>query len=85
MFNCNYGLNEEYRPAMDTGELKIAGVDPNGNARIVEHSRHRFFIATLFLPQFSSKAETPHPLIMAYLKSAAAFQNFKSAKFVKDL
>jgi CTP synthase (UTP-ammonia lyase) len=78
MFNCNYGLNEEYRPAIDAGELKVSGVDSNGDARIVEHSRHRFFIATLFLPQLSSRAETPHPLIMAYVESATAFQGFKS-------
>jgi CTP synthase (UTP-ammonia lyase) len=84
MFNCNYGFNEEYRPALDKSELKVAGVDSNGDARIVELSRHRFFIATLFLPQLSSTAETPHPLIMAFVKSAAAFQHFKSVKTFKD-
>ncbi len=84
MFNCNYGLDEEYRPAIDAGELKVSGVDSNGDARIVELSRHRFFIATLFLPQLSSRAETPHPLIMAYLKSTAVFQDIKSTKTVTD-
>jgi CTP synthase (UTP-ammonia lyase) len=84
MFNCTYGLNEEYRPALDASELKVTGVDSNGDARIVELFRHRFFIATLFLPQLTSTAETPHPLIMAYVKSAAAFQDFKSAKTFKD-
>jgi len=84
MYNCNYGFNEEYRPALDASELKVAGVDSNGDARIVELFLHRFFIATLFLPQLSSTAETPHPLIVAFVKSAADFQDFKSVNTFKD-
>jgi len=73
-FRCNYGLNPEYRDKIGSGELKIAGVDSNGEVRIVELSDHRFFIATLFLPQLSSSSDMPHPLIMAYLRTAIAFQ-----------
>lgn len=76
-FNCNYGLNEEYRDKIEKGGLKIVGVDDNGDARIVELSNHRFFIATLFLPQLSSSPEMPHPLIIAYMKAAMAFQIMK--------
>jgi len=76
-FNCNYGLNEKYRNEIKKGELKIVGVDNNGEARIVELSNHRFFIATLFLPQLSSSPEIPHPLIIAYMKAAVAFQVIK--------
>ena len=76
-FNCNYGLNEKYRNEIKKGGLKIVGVDNNGEARIVELSNHRFFIATLFLPQLSSSPEIPHPLIIAYMKAAMAFQVMK--------
>ena len=71
-FSCNYGLNSAYRDRISAGELKVAGVDFNGEARMVEISDHRFFIATLFLPQLSSSPDRPHPLIIAYLKAAMA-------------
>jgi CTP synthase (UTP-ammonia lyase) len=71
-FRCNYGLNQAYQDKIAKGELKVTGVDSNGEVRIVELSDHRFFIATLFLPQHSSSAERPHPLIVAYLKAALA-------------
>lgn len=73
-FACNYGLNPAYREQIRRGELKISGIGPAGEVRVVELSGHRFFIATLFLPQLSSTAESPHPLLLAYLKEAQAFQ-----------
>ena len=50
-FRCNYGLNPEYGDKIGAGGLKISGVDSNGEVRIVELPDHRFFMATLFLPQ----------------------------------
>ncbi len=82
-FRCNYGLNEEYRDEMTKGELKIVGVDTNGNTRIVELTNHRFFIATLFLPQLSSSPDIPHPLIMAYVKAALAFHGLQKRNEIK--
>jgi CTP synthase (UTP-ammonia lyase) len=74
LFTCNYGLNEEYRGDIIKKGLGISGKDGNGNARIVESASHRFFVATLFLPQISSKPGNPHPLIFAFLKDAWAFR-----------
>ena len=73
-FRCSYGLNPAYREQISQGELKVAGVDPDGEVRIVELSQHRFFLATLFVPQLASSPDMPHPLIVAYLKAARAFQ-----------
>jgi CTP synthase (UTP-ammonia lyase) len=69
-FACNYGLNPAYEEQITLGGLKIAGRGPDGEVRVVEVPAHRFFIATLFLPQLSSTAERPHPLVLAYLKAA---------------
>jgi CTP synthase (UTP-ammonia lyase) len=74
-FHCNYGLNPQFREKVGTGKLKITGVDVEGEARIVELSDHPFYVATLFLPQVSSKPDRPHPLIVAYLRAALAFHN----------
>ncbi len=82
-FNCNFGFNEAYHKEIDGQDLKIVGVDDNGDARIVELSDHRFFMATLFLPQSSSNAEKPHPLIVEYLHAAKAFQSIKQEVEIK--
>ena len=79
-FRCNYGLSPEYGDKIGAGGLKVAGVDSNGEVRIVELSDHRFFMATLFLPQLSSSFDKPHCLIVAYLKAAIAFQQRREVK-----
>jgi CTP synthase (UTP-ammonia lyase) len=71
-FRCSYGLNPLYREAIGSGSLQVVGLDASGEVRIVELPRHRFYVATLFLPQLSSSPESPHPLILAYLKAAMA-------------
>jgi CTP synthase (UTP-ammonia lyase) len=73
-FVCNYGLNPVYRETISHGGLKIVGIDLAGEARVVELSTHRFFLATLFLPQLSSAPTIPHPVIVAYLQAAQNFQ-----------
>jgi len=82
-FMCNYGLNPAYRDIISTGGLKVVGLDAVGDVRMVELSAHRFFIATLFLPQLSSGPGRPHPLIVAYLQAARAFQAFQRRCDVK--
>lgn len=79
-FRCNYGLNPKYRDEISRGGIRVAGIDFEGEVRIVELADHRFFIATLFLPQLSSSTETPHPIIMAYLKAALAFKTLRTER-----
>jgi CTP synthase (UTP-ammonia lyase) len=55
-------------------------VDSNGEVRMVEMPDHRFFLATLFLPQLSSSFNRPHGLIVAYLNAAIAFQQRSEIK-----
>jgi CTP synthase (UTP-ammonia lyase) len=72
-FLCNYGLNPHYADQIGSEEFKISGRDREGEIRIVEMPGNRFFLATLFLPQFNSSPERPHPLLLAYLKAAVDF------------
>lgn len=76
-FQCNYGLNEKYRNDLNDGNLKITGFDENNNARIIEIPNHRFFIATLFLPQFTARPGMSHPLILLFIKAAMKFRDMK--------
>ena len=77
ILNCKYAFNEAYNKELNGQDLRIVGVDDNGDTRIVELSDHRYFMATLFLPQSSSSPEKPHPLIVEYLNAAKAFQGMK--------
>jgi CTP synthase (UTP-ammonia lyase) len=81
-FRCNFGLNSKYRAQILGGPLRVAGVDDDGEVRIVELVNHPFFIATLFLPQLSSTLAAPHPLIVAYLRAAAAFRDSRGIRSV---
>ncbi len=69
-YRCSYGLNPGFRDRIVKGGLVVSGVGEGGEARIVELPGHRFYVATLFLPQLASAPDAPHPLVMAYLRAA---------------
>ncbi len=71
-YYCNYGVNPAYRRLLEAGGMVVSGVGSEGEVRIVELPTHPFFIATLFLPQARSTAESPHPLIAGYAAAAIA-------------
>ena len=76
-FQCSYGLNEDYKDELGNKGIKISGVDQSREVRIIELSDHRFFLATLFLPQISSTPVTPHPLLSGFLKAAEEFRDMQ--------
>jgi CTP synthase (UTP-ammonia lyase) len=76
---CNYEVNPAFQVQLEVAGLKITGEDENGTARAVELPGHRFFLATLFQPQLSSEAAKPHPLVVAFLEAARAFQQGRAA------
>jgi len=73
-FRCKYGLNPEYRDKINKSGLKISGIDSAGEVRMIELSSHRFFVATLFLPQLSSSLDRPHCLIAAFVRAAETYR-----------
>ena len=79
-YSCNYSLNPKYQEEIKRGELRVVGHNEDGAVRIIELEGRRFFMASLFLPQRSSTAEKPHPLIMRYLEEALRFRAFRQDK-----
>jgi CTP synthase (UTP-ammonia lyase) len=78
-YHCSYGLDPAYRAQLETAGLRVTGVEAGGSeagaesvgeARIIELPTHPFFLATLFVPQMRSTRESPHPLIVAFLRAA---------------
>jgi CTP synthase (UTP-ammonia lyase) len=78
-YHCSYGLDPAYRSQLEAAGLRVSGVEAGGGdapaesvgeARILELPTHPFFLATLFVPQMRSTRESPHPLILAFLRAA---------------
>jgi CTP synthase (UTP-ammonia lyase) len=70
-FFCNFEVNPEYEWAAIEAGFPVAARGSKGEIRAIESPTHRFFIATLYQPQLTSKKNDPHPLIMAFVQSAA--------------
>lgn len=70
-YHCNYGVNVRYQQLLETGEMKITGVDVEGEPRVVELAGHPFFVATLFQPERSALSGIVHPLIRSYLQAGS--------------
>lgn len=68
-YYCNFGLNPEYQNQLDNNGFKIVGTDELQEARILELNNHKFFIATLFVPQDNSTTDKPHKLVTEFLKT----------------
>jgi CTP synthase (UTP-ammonia lyase) len=70
-FFCNFEVNPEYEWAAMEAGFPVVARGPNGEIRAIESPTHRFYIATLFQPQLSSKPNDPHPLVLAFVQAAA--------------
>ena len=79
-YYCNYGVNEEYEKQFQAAGLRVSARGMQGETRAVELPGHRFFIATLFQPQLSSRPEAPHPFWLAFLRAAMQFEKARSRR-----
>jgi CTP synthase (UTP-ammonia lyase) len=68
-FRCNYGFNTAFTERFAASDLNFVAFDREGELRAVELPGHRFYAATLFLPQMRSQPGQPHPLIRAYVQA----------------
>ncbi len=80
-FFCKYGINSKYLDRLQSADFKVSAYDSSGEARIVELPGHRFFMATLFVPQVRSTEDHPHPIITAFLEAACRKVQFIQLPF----
>ncbi len=65
-----YELNNAYLPQLEQEGIVVSGVwKKQGLAEIIEKKDHRFFIATQFHPEFTSRPNRPHPLFAGYISA----------------
>ncbi|MFN8444770.1 MAG: hypothetical protein U0175_28550 [Caldilineaceae bacterium] len=69
-FLCNYGFNAAFEQNFHGSQLEFVAYDNDGELRAIELPGHRFYMATLYLPQMRAQPSMPHPLISAYLQAA---------------
>ena len=69
-YHCRYGLSPTYVDRLASGPLRVAARDIDGDVRAIELDGHPFFVATLYQPERSGLAGTPHPLIGAFVDAA---------------
>jgi CTP synthase (UTP-ammonia lyase) len=70
-FFCNFEVNPEYEWAALEAGFPVVARGPQGEIRAIESPTHRFYIATLYQPQLSSKPGKPHPVVLAFVQAAA--------------
>lgn len=66
-YYCNFGINPEFKDKLMHEDLIISGIDQDGEIRIIELKKNRFFISTLFVPQTNSTENLPHPIIERFV------------------
>jgi CTP synthase (UTP-ammonia lyase) len=58
---CNYGLNPEYRPRLETEGLCVSGIDDEGEVRVVELAGHPLLRRDALLLPDPVVQRTPSP------------------------
>lgn len=71
-YHCRYGLNAEYRAALERAGLRFTAFDANGEVRAGEWAEHPFFIGTLFQPERAILHGELHPIIDAFVAATLA-------------
>lgn len=67
-----YEVNNFYRDRLIENGMIVSGTSPDGYLiEMIELSKHPFFVATQFHPEFKSRPDRPHPLFVAAVKAAA--------------
>jgi CTP synthase (UTP-ammonia lyase) len=76
-FFCNFEVNPEFEWAAMEAGFPVSARGPQGEIRAIESPTHRFYVATLFQPQLSSRPDKPHPLVLAFAQAAADWSRKK--------
>lgn len=66
-----FEFNNNYREICEENGLIISGTSPDGRlVEIVEYTKHPYFIAGQFHPEFKSRPDRPQPLFAGLVEAA---------------
>lgn len=83
-YHCAYGVNPDFRLAIERAGLRFVGEDDRGDPRVAELIGHPFFIATLFQPQLASTPDAPAPLVRAIVDAAILHREGRLGRTATD-
>ena len=67
-----YEFNNKYREDYEKKGFVFSGTSPDGKlVEAIEIPGHKFFIGTQYHPEYISRALTPHPIFVEFLKASA--------------
>ncbi len=70
-----FEFNNAYREVLAEGGLVFSGLSPDGHlVEIAELAHHPFMLGSQFHPEFRSRPNRPHPLFLAFVRAAIAYQ-----------
>ena len=70
-----YEFNNKYKEMFEKHGLKVCGTSPDGKlVEAIEIPTHKFFIGTQYHPEYISRALSPHPIFVEFLKASAEDQ-----------
>ena len=68
-----YEFNNLYRERLEAAGLTLSGISPNGRlVEAVELSDEDFYLGVQFHPEFKSRPNRPHPLVMGFVGASIA-------------
>jgi CTP synthase (UTP-ammonia lyase) len=70
-YQCNFGVNGDYRAALAREGLRFTAHDADGDVRAFELPAHPFFVGTLFQFELSALEGRTHPLAVALVRAAS--------------
>jgi CTP synthase (UTP-ammonia lyase) len=69
---CSFETNTRFEARWQAAGVRFGARGLEGEPRALELPDRRFFVATLFQPQLSSRFDQPHPIVLGFLKACAA-------------
>jgi CTP synthase len=71
-------FNNKYREVMEAQGMVFSGISPDNRlVEIAELRDHPFMLGSQFHPEFKSRPNKPHPLFVAFMRAAVAYQESK--------
>jgi len=67
--HCYYGIKDEMVETFEENGFIVSGRSNDGEPKIMEYNKNRFFVITLYLPQLNLNPAQTHPLLLAFCSS----------------
>ncbi|PAF54382.1 CTP synthase [Helicobacter sp. 13S00482-2] len=68
-----YEANPKYRISLESNGMIVSGESSSGLIEAIEIEKHPFFVGVQFHPEFTSRLQSPNPIILEFVKKSLEF------------